>query len=105
MSKRLVYAEDVKENILGALDIMREVSENSTLVDTISNAVCSCIDLTDTAESEKRGKWVNCGGVTSVPWNSPGQNAGVGSLSLSQGIFPTQRLNPGFPHCRRILTS
>ena len=66
MSKRLVYAEDVKENILGALDIMREVSENSTLVDTISNAVCSCIDLTDTAESEKRGKWVNCGGVTSV---------------------------------------
>ena len=24
------------------------------------------------------------------PWNSPGQNAGVGSLSLLQGIFPTQ---------------
>ena len=27
---------------------------------------------------------------------------GVGSLYL-QGIFPTQRLNPGLPHCRRIL--
>ena len=27
------------------------------------------------------------------PWNFPGQNAGVGSLSLLQGIFPTQRLN------------
>ena len=26
------------------------------------------------------------------PWNSPGQNTGVGSLSLLQGIFPTQRL-------------
>ena len=25
---------------------------------------------------------------------SPGQNTGVGSLSLFQGIFPTQRLNP-----------
>ena len=37
------------------------------------------------------------------PWNSPGQNPGVGSLSLLQGIFPTQGLNPGFPHCRQIL--
>ena len=27
-------------------------------------------------------------------WNSPGQNTGVGSLSLLQGIFPTQELNP-----------
>ena len=26
-----------------------------------------------------------------------------GSLSLLQGIFPTQRLNPGLPHCRWIL--
>ena len=30
-------------------------------------------------------------------------NSGVGSLSLLQGIFPTQGSNPGFPHCRRIL--
>ena len=37
------------------------------------------------------------------PWNSPGQNTGVGSLSLLQGIFPTQDLNPGLPHCRWIL--
>ena len=72
------------------------------------------------------------------PWNSPGQNTGVGSLSLSressqptsptlqadslpaepqekpknsgmgslsllQGIFPTQGSNPGLPHCRCIL--
>ena len=28
------------------------------------------------------------------PWNSPGQNTGVGSLSLLQEIFPTQGLNP-----------
>ena len=28
------------------------------------------------------------------PWNSPGQNTGVGSLSLLQGIFPTQGSNP-----------
>ena len=37
------------------------------------------------------------------PWNSPGQNIGVGSLSLLQGIFPTQGLNLGLPHCRQIL--
>ena len=27
------------------------------------------------------------------PWSSPGQNTGVGSLLLLQGIFPTQGLN------------
>ena len=27
------------------------------------------------------------------PWNSPGQNTGVGHLSLLQGIFPTQGSN------------
>ena len=37
------------------------------------------------------------------PWNSPSQNTGMGSLSLLQGIFPTQGLNPGLLHCRRIL--
>ena len=37
------------------------------------------------------------------PWNSPGQNTGVGSHSLLQGILPTQGSNPGLPHCRRIL--
>ena len=36
-------------------------------------------------------------------WNSPGQNTGVGILSLLQGIFPTQGSNPGLWHCRRIL--
>ena len=37
------------------------------------------------------------------PWNSPGQSTRVGSLSLLQGIFPIQGLNPGLLHCRRIL--
>ena len=36
--------------------------------------------------------------------NSPGQNTGVGSLSLLQEIFPMQGANPGLPHCRRILS-
>ena len=38
------------------------------------------------------------------PWNSPGQNTGVGSLSLLQGIFlPTQESNRGLLHCRQII--
>ena len=37
------------------------------------------------------------------PWNSPGQNTEVGSLSLLQRIFPTQGLNPGLLHCRQML--
>ena len=37
------------------------------------------------------------------PWNSPGQNTGVGSLSLLQEIFPAQESNPGLLCCRWIL--
>ena len=37
------------------------------------------------------------------PWNSPGQNTGVSSLSLLQGTFATQWWNWGLVHCRQIL--
>ena len=37
------------------------------------------------------------------PWNSQGHNTGVGSLSLLQEIFPTQRLNSGLLHSGRFL--
>ena len=39
----------------------------------------------------------------SVHENSPGKNTGVGCHALLQGIFPTQGMNPGLLHCRRIL--
>ena len=41
----------------------------------------------------------------SLPAEPPGKskNTGVGSLSLLQGIFPTQGSNPGLPHYRWIL--
>ena len=41
--------------------------------------------------------WLFC------PWDSPGQNTGVGSHSLLRGIFRTQRLKRGLLHCRQIL--
>ena len=38
-----------------------------------------------------------------TPWNSPGQNTGMGSLSLLQRIFPTQELNQGLLNCTWII--
>ena len=42
--------------------------------------------------------WTLCGSM-----DYTGQNTGVGSCSLLQGIFPNQGSNPDLPHCRRIL--
>ena len=39
----------------------------------------------------------------SVLEDSPGKNTGVGCHALLRAIFPTQELNPGLLHCRRIL--
>ena len=43
--------------------------------------------------------------VDSLPAEPPRnpKNTGVGSLSLLQGIFLTQKLNQGLLHCRQIL--
>ena len=35
--------------------------------------------------------------------HSPGKNTGVGNHSLLQGIFSSQGLNLGVPHCTQIL--
>ena len=39
---------------------------------------------------------------SSVHRDSPGKNTRVSRHALHQGIFPTQGLNPGLPHCRQI---
>ena len=44
-----------------------------------------------------------CDPMDYSPWNSPGQNTGVGILSFLQGIFPTQGSNLGLQYFRRIL--
>ena len=44
-----------------------------------------------------------CNPTDCSPWNSPGQNTGVGSCFHLQGVFLTQGSKPGLPHCRRIL--
>ena len=68
-----------------------------------------CIDVRD-PESDCRRRWMrwdkesyNALSEYICPWNSPGQNTWVGSLSLLQRIFPTQESNRGLLHCRWIL--
>ena len=58
-----------------------------------------------TVESESRSVMSDslCPHGLHSPWNSPGQNTGVGSFSLLEGIVPTQGSNPGLLHYRWIL--
>ena len=55
----------------------------------------SCLTLCDHMDCSPPG--------SSVHGDSPGKNKGVGWHTPIQGIFPTQELNPGLPHCRWIL--
>ena len=55
----------------------------------------SCLTLCDPMNCSLPG--------SSVHGESPGKKTGVGFHALLQGIFPTQGLNPGLPHCRQIL--
>ena len=41
--------------------------------------------------------------VSFVHGDFPGKNTAVGYHALIQGIFTTQKSNPGFPSCRQIL--
>ena len=52
--------------------------------------------------SQPRSPTLQKDSLLSEPPGKP-KNTGVGSLTLLQDIFPTQRFNPGLLHCRRIL--
>ena len=51
---------------------------------------------------EPRSPTLRADSLPMEPQGKP-KNTGVGSLSLLQGIFQTQGLNPRLPHCRQIL--
>ena len=70
-------------------------SETLNLRKWISEVIQSCLILRDP---------MDCKPATFLcPWDFPGKNTGVGSLSLFQGIISTQGLNPGLPHCGQTL--
>ena len=75
--------------------------------ESTSPALAGGFFISETLESESKSHSVlsyslQPNGLYSL-WNSPGQNTGGGSLSLLQGIFPTQGSNPSLPHCGQIL--
>ena len=76
------------------MDKVREIQKNICFIDYTK--AFDCVIVTQLCPA----LWLH--GLDS-PWNSPGQNTGVGSHSLLQGIFPTQGWKPGLPHCRQVL--
>ena len=64
--------------------------------------VCVCVCVKEKVKVKVMSDSLQPHGLYSS-CNSAGQNTGVGSHSLLQGIFPTQGSNPGIPHCRWIL--
>ena len=87
------------------LNLMNEHLLASNFSSVASSPHLGFIELKSESESEI------CSSVSDSlqphwpPWNSPGQNTWVGSLSLLQGIFPTQGSNPGLPIAGRFFTS
>ena len=80
---------------------------NRTVVSSIAGRFFYQLSYQRSPQSESEGRsvvsnslWLH--GLYS-PWNSPGQNTGVGRLSLLQWIFPTQGSNPGLLNCKWIL--
>ena len=67
---------------------------------SINRTLKACLKWTESHSVVSYSLWPH---ELHSPWNRPGQNTGVGSLSLLQGIFPAQGSNPGLLHCRWIL--
>ena len=74
----------------------------------LEELVCVCVvvvRLCDPMDCSPLGSFVR--GISQArllcPLDFPGKNTGVGCLFLLQGIFLTQGLNLGLPHCRRTL--
>ena len=65
--------------------------------------ITSCTDKQGSKAKVAQSCLTHCDPVDCCPWKSPGQNTGVRSLSLLQGVVPTQGSSPGLPHCRQIL--
>ena len=80
--------EQASFNFMAAVTVYSDYESKSDSHSVMSNSL------------QPHGLWLS---RLLCPWNSPGKNTGVGSCSLLQRIFPTQRLNTGLLHCRQIL--
>ena len=80
-------------------DLFRVMERYYSFAVVVITCLClvaqSCLTLCNPLDCSPPG--------SSVHGDSPGKNIGMGCHALHQGIFPTQRSNPGPQHCRRIL--
>ena len=79
-------------------------TEGSNLGPPVLHADSLPVEPQGKPKTDSATPWTNIPG-SSVHGDSSGKNAGVGCHALLQGIFPTQGLNPGLPHCRQTLLS
>ena len=92
---RLVVAREGVDKVVKADEGGQEVQTFSYMIRPCMLCLGSCPTLCDPMDYSPPG--------SSVHGDSPGKNTEVGCHALLQGIFPTQGLNPGLPHCRQIL--
>ena len=78
----------------------RQGSKRSFLIYTL---LCVCVSCSVVSTSLRPMDCSPPGLRLLCPWNLPVKNTSVSCHSLLQGIFRTQGLNPGLPHCRQIL--
>ena len=79
------------------------LDESELEVSTLGPGVCMYVCGSRSVVSNSLGRHGLRLSRLLCPWGSPGKKTGVGCHSLLRGIFPTQGLNLGLPHCRQIL--
>ena len=97
----------LSHGVLGCTTTLNNISKKSSVQikvefgDTaykVKSESVSCLVLSDSLRlHELQPARLLC------PWNSPGNNTGVGRHYLLQGTFPTQEMNPSLLFCRQIL--
>ena len=85
----------IKEWLRWAQTLASSHAEKCARLHNLCLVAQSCLTLCNPMDCRLPG--------SSVHGDFPGKNTGVGCHALPQGIFPTQRSNPGLPHCKQIL--
>ena len=89
--------QESNQDLLHCRQILYQLSYQGSPSVQFSSVAQSCLTLCDPMDCSQAG--------SSIHWDPPGKNTGVGYCALLQGIFPTHRSNRIMSTCigRRIL--